>query len=400
MTRIASTTAPLRRGFLFAIRPLRELSGWSAGSGNRTRMALRPADFESAAYTSSAIPAMVRGRRLATRCPAAAKPALSRKGAGPHNASDWRDVPSQCLAAGPRLPKTMSSVRNVLFIMCDQLRRDFVSCYGDPRSQRPTSTALRARGVRFDHAYVQSGVCGPSRMSYYTGRYVASHGATWNLVPLSAPSRRSAITCAPADAAPRSPARRTCCPTPRRSRGSASRSSRERGALLREGGFVVVDRYDGHTPPGSGIRLRATGCVREATTAPIRGATTSSPRRTAGASSSGWHMRNVHLPARVTEEHSETAYMTDRALDWIRAQRRSARGCCIFRTSSRTGPMSRRRRTTRSTAAATSARSCAGRRTGPRTSTRSCARTGEHDEAPELRARGRRPPRRARRTWD
>ena len=24
----------------------------------------------------------------------------------------------------------------------------------------------------------------------------------------------------------------------------------ERGALLREGGFTVVDRYDGHTPPG------------------------------------------------------------------------------------------------------------------------------------------------------
>jgi arylsulfatase A-like enzyme len=31
-------------------------------------------------------------------------------------------------------------------------------------------------------------------------------------------------------------------------------------------------------------------------------------------------MRNVHLPARVKEEHSETAYMTDLALDWIRAR--------------------------------------------------------------------------------
>ena len=35
---------------------------------------------------------------------------------------------------------------------------------------------------------------------------------------------------------------------------------------------------------------------------------------------SGWQMRNAHLPSRVREEHSETAYMTDRALDWIRAQ--------------------------------------------------------------------------------
>src|SRR3546814_3983194 len=31
---------------------------------------------------------------------------------------------------------------------------------------------------------VQSPVCGPSRMSYYTGRYVHSHGASWNFVPL------------------------------------------------------------------------------------------------------------------------------------------------------------------------------------------------------------------------
>src|SRR5438132_10339582 len=68
--------------------------------------------------------------------------------------------------------------------MCDQLRRDHLSCYGG-RVHTPHLDLLAARGVRFDHAYVQSGVCGPSRMSFYTGRYVASHGATWNRVPLS-----------------------------------------------------------------------------------------------------------------------------------------------------------------------------------------------------------------------
>ena len=65
----------------------------------------------------------------------------------------------------------MDAVRNVLFVMCDQLRRDHVSCYGG-RVHTPHIDSLAARGVRFDHAYVQSGVCGPSRMSYYTGRYV------------------------------------------------------------------------------------------------------------------------------------------------------------------------------------------------------------------------------------
>ena len=79
----------------------------------------------------------------------------------------------------------MGKVKNVLFIMCDQLRADHLSCAGHPHLKTPAIDALAARGVRFPRAYVQSGVCGPSRMSFYTGRYVSSHGATWNRVPLS-----------------------------------------------------------------------------------------------------------------------------------------------------------------------------------------------------------------------
>src|SRR5690606_6626638 len=32
---------------------------------------------------------------------------------------------------------------------------------------------------------------------------------------------------------------------------------------------------------------------------------------------SGWYMRHAHLPARVKEEHSETAYFTNRAMEFI-----------------------------------------------------------------------------------
>ena len=78
----------------------------------------------------------------------------------------------------------MSSVRNFLFIMCDQLRADHLSCYGHPHLQTPAVDQLARRGVLFERAFVQSGVCGPSRMSFYTGRYVSSHRATWNRVPL------------------------------------------------------------------------------------------------------------------------------------------------------------------------------------------------------------------------
>src|SRR5262245_18767414 len=69
---------------------------------------------------------------------------------------------------------------NILFIMADQLRFDYLSCYGHPRLATPNIDRLAAMGTRFTRAYVQSPVCGASRMSFYTGRYVQSHGASWN----------------------------------------------------------------------------------------------------------------------------------------------------------------------------------------------------------------------------
>ena len=80
-------------------------------------------------------------------------------------------------------------VKNILFIMCDQLRWDYLSCYGHPTLATPHIDGLAARGVRFTRAYVQSPICGPSRMSFYTGRYMQSHGSNWNGIPLQASAR-------------------------------------------------------------------------------------------------------------------------------------------------------------------------------------------------------------------
>lgn len=89
----------------------------------------------------------------------------------------------------------MSKPKNILFIMCDQLRFDDLGCAGHPSLATPNIDQLAARGVRFARAYVQSPICGPSRMSTYTGRYVRSHGSSWNgIKPSLRQSARSAAS--------------------------------------------------------------------------------------------------------------------------------------------------------------------------------------------------------------
>jgi len=78
----------------------------------------------------------------------------------------------------------MAKAKNILFIMYDQLRYDYLSCAGHPHLHTPNFDRLAALGVRFSNCYVQSPICGASRMSFYTGRYVHSHGAAWNNFPL------------------------------------------------------------------------------------------------------------------------------------------------------------------------------------------------------------------------
>ena len=73
---------------------------------------------------------------------------------------------------------------NILFIMYDQLRYDYLSCAGHPHLHTPNFDRVAKMGVRFTNAYVQSPICGASRMSFYTGRYTSSHGAQWNGFPL------------------------------------------------------------------------------------------------------------------------------------------------------------------------------------------------------------------------
>lgn len=214
----------------------------------------------------------------------------------------------------------MTSKRNVLFIMCDQLRFDYLSCAGHKSLKTPNIDRLAGRGVRFTNAYVQSTVCGPSRMSAYTGRYVRSHGSTHNGVPLRVGEPtlgdhlrevgvRSALIGKTHMRADEEGMQRL---------GIATDSII--GVRVAECGFEPFERDDGLHPstsydpdPAYDSYLRQHGFDAEN---PWEHWANSGEGEN-GENFNGWLLVHADKAARIPEEHSETPYMTRRAMRFI-----------------------------------------------------------------------------------
>ncbi|MCA9011214.1 MAG: sulfatase [Planctomycetaceae bacterium] len=73
--------------------------------------------------------------------------------------------------AGNVLQDSAGRIRNVLFIVSDDLRASVPGCYGDSFCQTPNIDRLAKQGLVFDSAYCQGTVCGPSRTSFMYSRY-------------------------------------------------------------------------------------------------------------------------------------------------------------------------------------------------------------------------------------
>lgn len=216
----------------------------------------------------------------------------------------------------------MRSQPNLLFIMADQLRADYLGCNGHPTIRTPHINALAKRGVNFIRAYCQAPVCGPSRMSFYTGRYAASHGASYNGVPLRVDERSIGDYLRPQGYRVALVGKTHM---KRDDEGMARLGldpDSSRGVLVSECGFEPFERDDGlHPDPRANPDLPYNRYLRS------QGYAGDNPWHSAANSAegsngeilSGWHMRHCHLPARVKEEHSETAYTTRRAMDFIEA---------------------------------------------------------------------------------
>jgi arylsulfatase A-like enzyme len=72
------------------------------------------------------------------------------------------------------------AIRNVLFIITDQQRKDSLGCYGDRGAQTPNIDKLAAHGITFNRCYVTNPICTPNRLSIFTGMYPHNHGIWTN----------------------------------------------------------------------------------------------------------------------------------------------------------------------------------------------------------------------------
>ena len=212
---------------------------------------------------------------------------------------------------------------NILFVMYDQLRFDYLSCAGHPHLETPNFDRVARMGVRFTNAYVQSPICGASRMSFYTGRYVSSHGASWNNHPLRVGEwtlgdhlRAAGMGCwllgkthMQADA--EGMARLGLAP------------DSVIGARQSEAGFDVWARDDGLWAEGpDGLYdqrrspfneyLKAQGYAGDNPWADYANAGIED-----GQIASGWFLGNAGKPANIREQDSETPWLTGEAIRFI-----------------------------------------------------------------------------------
>ncbi|MGB0966258.1 MAG: sulfatase-like hydrolase/transferase [Litorivicinus sp.] len=224
---------------------------------------------------------------------------------------------------------------NILFVMYDQLRFDYLSCAGHPTLHTPHFDRIAKMGVQFTHAYAPSTICGSSRMSFYTGRYTSSHGAHRNNYPLRVGEQ-------------------TLGDHMRRGGWDAyligkthmvmDREGMQRmgldcdstiGARVAQSGFDVVVRDDGLWPQGvDGIYNQTYSPYNDYLKQ--RGYESDNPWHDYANSAigpggeilSGWLMCHADQPANIRNEDSETPWLTQQFLNWLDEPGRDAPWLC------------------------------------------------------------------------
>jgi arylsulfatase A-like enzyme len=224
----------------------------------------------------------------------------------------------------------MPRAKNIIWIMCDQLRHDYLGCTGHPTLKTPNIDAIAAQGVRFTRAYVQSPICGPSRMSFYTGRYMRSHGSHWNGWPLRVGEPTLGDHLNKIGVRNVLVGKTHMAPDLEGLKLLGIAPDSIIGVHVAECGFEPYERDDGLHPTGR-PRPRYDSYLRE------HGFEADNPwehwansgAAADGSLQNGWLLAHADKAARIPDEHSETPYMTRRAIDFITGAQDDGRPWCL-----------------------------------------------------------------------
>ncbi len=214
--------------------------------------------------------------------------------------------------------------KNILFVMYDQLRFDYLSCTGHPHLDTPNFDRVAAMGVQFSRTYVQSPICGSSRMCFYTGRYAHSHGAQWNNFPLKVGEMTLGDHLRPLGMDAWLIGKTHMMADADGMARLGLEPDSQIGARVAECGFDAWVRHDGLVAQGPdgfydekrmpyNEYLHQKGYESENPWADFANA----GLREDGHAASGFFMRHAEKPANIRNEDSETPWLTDRTIDFL-----------------------------------------------------------------------------------
>lgn len=197
----------------------------------------------------------------------------------------------------------------VLFVTLDQMRGDALSALGHPCARTPTLDALAGEGVLFRRHYAQASPCGPSRAALLTGLYQMNNRSVRNGTPLDARHTNLALEARPLGRVPTLFGYTDTSPDPRGFPAGDPALTTYEGVLP---GFEVGCQMTEEGWPWR-AHLRAKGY--DLPDAPMDvyrpvdgGAGFAGPRD--------------HPPRPIyTAEDSDTAFLTDRLLEWLGPRR-------------------------------------------------------------------------------
>lgn len=199
--------------------------------------------------------------------------------------------------------------RKILFISADQWRGECLSALAHPCVRTPNLDRLAARGTLYRNHFAQCSPCGPSRTSMLTGLYLLNHRSGRNGTPLDARHTNVAIEARKAGFDPILFGYTDTSVDPRQY----------------DRADPILTTYEGVMPGFSvGLQLddRMAAWVRDLK---ARGYDLPEGRRSVyrpvpnfpGAENRG----HSFSPTSFSAEHSETAFMANAALDYMRAHR-------------------------------------------------------------------------------